>query len=212
MLKKLGNYLITGTIIVLPLTVTIFLLIFLIKNIGNPVSGLLFSPIFSNFDARFPDTGVGKILLDFISTIIVLLIITGIGIVSKFFLGRTLISIFETLINKVPFAGLIYRTVKQIVDTFSEQNKAIFQSVVLVEFPRKGVFSVGFVTSTVKGEIQQYGDDNELLNVFVPTTPNPTSGFLMMVPKRDLIYLEMSVGDAMKLIISGGAVVPASKK
>ena len=74
------------------------------------------------------------------------------------------------------------------------------------------MFSVGFVTSTVKGEIQQYGDDNELLNVFVPTTPNPTSGFLMMVPKRDLIYLEMSVGDAMKLIISGGAVVPASKK
>ena len=91
--------------------------------------------------------------------------------------------------------------------SFSKQNKAVFQSVVMLEFPRAGLYAVGFVTSEAQGEIQERTGE-VVVNVFVPTTPNPTSGFLIMVPKEDLTYLDMTVGDAMKLIISGGAVVP----
>lgn len=207
MLKKLGNYLLTGIIIALPLGVTLFVFIFLIRNIGNPVSQILFVPLFSMFDQTFPNSGLGKMLIDALSTLIVLLFITAIGALSTFFFARMLINISESIINKIPGMGLVYRTVKQIVDTFSKQNKAVFQYVVMLEFPRNGMYAVGFVTSSAKGEIQERTGET-VINVFVPTTPNPTSGFLVMVPDNQLTRLDMSVGEAMKLIISGGAVVP----
>ena len=206
MFKRFGNYLLTGTIIALPIAVTVFVFMFLIRNIGTPVSQLIFVPLFQYLDASLPHSGVGKILLDIISTVIVLVIITSLGIASKFFLTNWIISTSEKAINKIPGVGLVYRTVKQIVDTFSKQNKAVFQAVVMVEFPRKGMYAVGFVTSKAKGEIQERTGE-VVVNVFIPTTPNPTSGFLVMVPQESLEYLDMSVGDAMKLIISGGAVV-----
>lgn len=211
MFKRFGNYLLTGTIIALPIAVTVFVFMFLIRNIGTPVSQLIFVPLFQYLDASLPHSGVGKILLDIISTVIVLVIITSLGIASKFFLTNWIISTSEKAINKIPGVGLVYRTVKQIVDTFSKQNKAVFQAVVMVEFPRKGMYAVGFVTSKAKGEIQERTGE-VVVNVFIPTTPNPTSGFLVMVPQESLEYLDMSVGDAMKLIISGGAVVPEYAK
>ena len=154
-----------------------------------------------------PNAGAGKILVDFCSTIIVLIFITIIGIASKFLFAKWIINISELLINKIPGIGLVYRTVKQIVDTFSKQNKAVFQAVALVEFPRKGMYAIGFITSKAQGEVQEKTGEI-VVNVFVPTTPNPTSGFLVMIPENEITYLDMSVGDAMKLIISGGAVVP----
>lgn len=207
MFKKFGNYLLTGTVIALPLTVTLFVIIFLVRNIGTPVSQLLFAPLFNHFDKTFPTSGFGVLMLDLISTLVVLCFITALGVLSKFFFARILIGISEAAINKIPGVGLVYRTVKQIVDTFSKQNKAVFQSVVMLEFPRTGLYAVGFVTSEAQGEIQARTGE-VVVNVFVPTTPNPTSGFLIMVPKDSLTYLDMTVGDAMKLIISGGAVVP----
>lgn len=207
MLKRFGNYLLTGTLIALPLTVTLFVIIFLVRNIGTPVSQVVFVPIFRHFDTALPTSWFGGLLLDIISTFIVLCIITILGILSKFFFAKILIGISEAVINKIPGVGLVYRTVKQIVDTFSKQNKAVFQNVVMLEFPRAGLYAVGFVTSQAQGEIQSRTGE-VVVNVFVPTTPNPTSGFLIMVPKESLTYLDMSVGDAMKLIISGGAVVP----
>ncbi|PWM31792.1 MAG: hypothetical protein DBX55_02055 [Verrucomicrobia bacterium] len=210
MLKKLGNYLLTGALIALPLTVTVFVAVLLIRNMGTPVSQIVFVPLFSHFDAAFPHSGAGKMLLDFISTLIVLLVVTGLGVLSQFFLGKMLISYFESLMRRIPIAGVIYRTVRQIVDTFSKQKKAVFQKVVLVEFPRKGLYSIGFLTGEAKGEVQERTGET-LINIFVPTTPNPTSGFLVMVDESGVIFLDMSVGDAMKLIISGGAVVPEWK-
>ena len=207
MFKKFGNYLLAGTIVALPLTITLFIIAFLIHNIGAPVSHLLFVPLFNHFDAAFPASGFGGLVLDLISTLVVLCFITALGVLSKFLFARFLIGVSEAAINLIPGVGLVYRTVKQIVDTFSKQNKAVFQSVVLIEFPRTGLYSVGFVTSDAQGEILERTGEN-FVNVFVPTTPNPTSGFLMVLPKSDLVYLDMSVGDAMKLIISGGAVVP----
>lgn len=210
MFKKLGNYLLTGAIIALPITVTVFLLAFLVRNIGTPVSQLLFAPIFNALDRSLPNSAMGIFMLNALSTLVVLLIIATLGVLSRFLFARMLIGFSESIINKIPGVGLVYRTVKQIVDTFSKQNKAVFQSVVMLEFPRAGVYAVGFVTSSAQGEIQSRTGEF-VINVFVPTTPNPTSGFLIMVPKQQLTYLDMSVGDAMKLIISGGAVVPAWK-
>lgn len=207
MLKKLGNYLIAGIVLALPIGITIFVFMFLIRNIGTPVSQLLFEPLAKHLDATLPNAGAGKILVDFCSTIIVLIFITIIGIASKFLFAKWIINISEILINKIPVIGLVYRTVKQIVDTFSKQNKAVFQAVALVEFPRKGMYAVGFITSKAQGEVQEKTGE-VVVNVFVPTTPNPTSGFLVMIPENEITYLDMSVGDAMKLIISGGAVVP----
>ena len=131
--------------------------------------------------------------------------VTILGLFSQFLFAKFLISLSERLINKIPFIGMVYRTVKQIVDTFAKQKKTVFQKVVLIEFPRKGTFSVGFVTSQTEGEVAKK-TDSDCVNVFVPTTPNPTSGFLMAVEKDSVKYLDMSVGDAMKFIISGGAV------
>jgi len=207
MLKKLGNYLLAGIIIMLPIAVTVFVFMFLIRNIGTPVSQLLFVPVFRYLDASLPNSGFGSIMLDIISTFIVLIIITVLGVISKFFVARWLIGAGEVAIQKIPGVGTVYRTVKQIVDTFSKQNKAVFQAVVLLEFPLEGTYAVGFVTSTTQGEIQDRTGE-VVVNVFVPTTPNPTSGFLIMVPQSKLTYLNMTVGEAMKLIISGGAVVP----
>ena len=207
MLKRFGNYLLTGTLIALPITVTVFLLVVLVRNIGTPVSQIVFVPLFASLDANLPETGAGKMMIDALSTLIVVFFIAAIGLASKFFLARMLINLSESAINKIPVIGLVYRTVKQIVDTFSKENKAVFQSVVLLEFPRAGLYGIGFVTSKAKGEVQSRTGE-VVVNVFVPTTPNPTSGFLIMAPQEQLTYLDMSVGDAMKLIISGGAVVP----
>ena len=197
MFKKLGNYLLTGAIIALPITVTVFLLAFLVRNIGTPVSQLLFAPIFNALDRSLPNSAMEIFMLDALSTLVVLLLIATLGVLSRFLFARMLIGFSESIINKIPGVGLVYRTVKQIVDTFSKQNKAVFQSVVMLEFPRAGVYAVGFVTSSAQGEIQSRTGEF-VINVFVPTTPNPTSGFLIMVPKQQLTY-------------SGGAVVPAWK-
>ena len=143
-----------------------------------------------------------------ISALIVVVFITLIGYLSTFFLGRLAINLSEAIIGKIPFANTIYKTVKQIVDTFSKQKKAVFQAAVLIEFPREGVYSVGFLTGEGRGELSEKAGE-ELLNVFVPTTPNPTSGFLMLLKKEQVVTLDMSVSDAMKFIVSFGAVVPA---
>ena len=110
-------------------------------------------------------------------------------------------------LQRIPGIGAVYNAVKQIVATFGTQNKNLFNKVVLVEFPRKGIWTLGFLTNKQQGEPQTM-TGSETWTVFVPTTPNPTSGFLIMLPRHEITELEMSVGDGMKMIISGGAVVP----
>ncbi|NBB80569.1 MAG: DUF502 domain-containing protein, partial [Verrucomicrobia bacterium] len=132
---------------------------------------------------------------------------TLLGFGSRFVLGRLLLNGLERLLDRVPFINTVYRTVKQIVDTFSQQKKAVFQEVVLIEYPRKRSYAIGFLTSTAKGETQDVTGQH-IVNVFVPTTPNPTSGFLLMLPDEDVTRLQMTITEGMKLVISGGAVVP----
>jgi len=142
-----------------------------------------------------------------LATVIVFLAITLLGYLSRYFVGKWLLSVAENMLDKVPFINTVYKTVKQIVETFSSQQKAVFRKAVLIEYPRKGIWAIGFLTSETQGEAQ-IKTDRKLRNIFVPTTPNPTSGFLLMIPVEEVYELEMTIGDGMKLIISGGAVAP----
>ncbi len=202
-LRGIRHAFLTGLIGLFPLGVTVIVLNFLLATIGGPASNLLFGWL-----TDFPDKGVARFFINAGSTLIVLVLVTVIGYFSNYVFGRFAAGMAERLINRVPFVNSVYKTAKQIIDTFGKQNKSAFQKVVLVEFPRPGVWAVGFLTSTTQGEAST-AVGGTLHNVFVPTTPNPTSGFLLLVPADQIKELHMSVADGMKLIISGGAVVPA---
>jgi uncharacterized membrane protein len=202
-LRGIRNAFITGLFLLAPLGVSVFVVNFLITSIGDP-AGKIF---FGWFIGPAPKATT-SFFISVVSTIIVVVLITVLGFASQYLIGNWLLRHAESLMLRVPFIGLVYRTTKQIMDTFRQQQKAAFQKVVLIEFPRTGVYAVGFITSTAQGELQQR-TAKHVINVFVPTTPNPTSGFLIVTPADEVIELDMSIGDGMKLIISGGAVVPA---
>jgi uncharacterized membrane protein len=152
-----------------------------------------------------------KFLLNTISIAVVVLLIIAIGMLSKFFLGKWAMRAIEKFIEHVPVVKNIYKTIKQIVETFGQNHKEVFSKTVLIEYPQKDSYALAFLTSETEGEIQDRTGQT-VVNVFVPTTPNPTSGFLLMIPKKKVTELDMSVADGMKLIISGGVVVPAYEK
>jgi uncharacterized membrane protein len=204
MLKKLQTYFITGLVVLLPTVVSIYVFLLLFNFIDKLILGKLpfaeYIPglnYLNSLAQKIP--GVG-----FISTILLILLI---GILAKNIIGKRLINFFERLMLSLPVVKSIYNAVKQIIEAFIRQDKDAFQKVVLLEYPRKGLYALAFVTGTTRGEIQAK-TRQEMINVFLPTTPNPTSGFLLLVPREDLIPLEMSVEEGIKLIISGGVVTP----
>jgi uncharacterized membrane protein len=206
MFRSIRNAFITGIVVILPLGVTIIVINFLLEKLGTPASNFFFW--FLDRDLReLPPVEFG---LEVISVLVVFLLITLLGYGSRFVLGRIILSWMELLLDRLPFVNTVYRTVKQIVDTFSQQKKAVFQEVVLIEYPRANCYVLGFLTSTARGEPQEV-TGAKIVNIFVPTTPNPTSGFLLMLPEQDVTHLKMSITDGMKVIISGGAVVPPGK-
>jgi uncharacterized membrane protein len=199
-LATLRNAFFTGLLLLAPLAVTWMVFSWLFVTIGGS-----FRPI---FDPYLPQSLRDlQMLWNILSTFIVLALITGLGWLSRYVLGQYFGSLAERFILSIPGVNTVYTTVKQIVETFGTQNRNLFSKVVLLEYPRKGVWTVGFLTNKSQGEPQAKIAD-EVWSVFVPTTPNPTSGFLLLVPRRDLVELEMSVGEGMKMVISGGAVVP----
>lgn len=201
--KLIRNGFISGLLLLAPVGVTVFLFSFLISEVGIPTRKFFFFFIpedtSTNPWMEYP--------LYIAAVLIVAALITLLGWFSKFLLGKMLVSLFEKIVDNVPLIRNIYNSVKQIRDTFVQQKKAVFQKSVLVEYPRKGVWVLGFLTGTGKGEPQDK-TSSELVNVFIPTTPNPTSGFLLMIKKDEVVELEMTISEGMKLIISGGAVVP----
>ena len=206
MIKKLKRFFVTGLVVLLPLGVTFIVIKFLLEKVGQPASTLFFGSWSNLLDKQWIE-----IIASIISIFIVIAIITVFGWLSKFFLGKSVLNLTESLIQNIPFINTIYNTVKQIVDTIGKNKQAVFQKAVLVHFPNETMYSIGFLTNRSVGETQDKTQET-VCNVFVPTTPNPTSGFLIMVPEDKLIMLDMSVGDAIKLIISGGAVTPETLK
>jgi uncharacterized membrane protein len=139
--------------------------------------------------------------------VISVVILTFVGFLTANIFGRTLLKAGERLVNRMPVVRTIYGVLKQILETVLSQSSNSFRQAVLVEYPRRGIWTVAFVTGDTEGEVAVRLDD-DMINIYVPTTPNPTSGFLLMVPRRDLIYLDMPVEDAAKYIISIGVIAP----
>ena len=203
MLSSIRRAFLSGVILLAPLGITFFVFNWLVLRIGGSFKAKVF--FFIPHDVLLdPDL---TLFWDFTATIIVICLITVLGFLSRYFFAKYLWSLGERLLHNLPGINTVYTSVKQIVDTFSSQNRAVFEKVVLIQFPRKGSYAIGFLTGNSKGEIR--GKANlPLRNIFVPTTPNPTSGFLVMLHEDDVQELDMTVGEGMKFIISGGAVVP----
>tara|TARA_B100001057_G_C22497765_1_gene812797 strand:+ start:78 stop:692 length:615 start_codon:yes stop_codon:yes gene_type:complete len=187
---KIRNNFIAGIVVLIPIGITLYLTIFLIRISGNIVP----KEINPNNYLPFDIPGV--------EILVALIIITLIGWISLSFLGKKFFEIFDNLLKKIPILRTIYSAIGQMTESFTKTDNNQ-KSVVLLEYPRKGVWAVGFATKENEGMIKEKVKEN-IVNVFVPTTPNPTSGFLLMVPKRDLIYLEISFEQASKFIVSAG--------
>jgi uncharacterized membrane protein len=195
-MKLIRKYFLTGMIVLLPIILTIYLLFFFFNTVDNLLSGFL------RITLGYTIPGLGIIL-----TILVVILV---GMFATNVIGNKFIVFIQVFLNRIPLVKSIYVAMKQIIDAFSTNKNNIFQRVVLLEYPRKGLFVIGFITGECSREIQEKTKE-EVINVFVPTTPNPASGKLLLVPKKDIILLEMSVEDGLKLIISGGIVVPKPK-
>jgi uncharacterized membrane protein len=201
--ETLRNAFFSGVVLVAPLALTIWVFAKIIEFVGGALRPVFF--VFVPNSLR--DRPSLETVWDILATMIAVVLVTLLGYVSRYVFGKFFFSIGHRFMQSIPGVSPVYNTVRQIVNTFGSQNRHIFNKVVLVEFPRKGCWTIGFLTNTVQGEAQSK-TQQDVLTVFVPTTPNPTSGFLLMVPAKDAIELDMTVGDGMKMIISGGAVVP----
>ena len=193
---KLRNYFITGIVVLIPIGFTLYLSRFLI-NISTKLV-----PAGLNPNNYIPYAIPG------IEILLTIIFITIVGGLSLSFLGKKVLQIVDNLFKRIPILRTIYSAIVQMTDSFRNQEGSK-KSVVLVEYPRKGSWAVGFATKENKGELKDK-TNKELINVFVPTTPNPTSGFLLMFPKEDVIYLDMGFEEASKFIVSAGTSNPKS--
>ncbi|HEY1848194.1 MAG TPA: DUF502 domain-containing protein [Opitutaceae bacterium] len=201
---SLRNAFLSGVVLVAPLCLTVWFFGWIINFVGGSFKWIFFSFVPNSLRDRPSLETVWSIL----STIIVIALVTVLGYVSRYVLGRFFLGIGDRFIQSIPGVSGVYNTVRQIVNTFSSQRGHMFNKVVLVEWPRKGCWTLGFLTNTAQGEAQTLAANGEMWTVFVPTTPNPTAGFLLMIARSEIVELDMAVGDGMKMIISGGAVVP----
>ncbi len=187
---RIRNNFIAGVVVLIPIGITIYLTLFLISI----SSKILPKEINPNHYLPYNIPGL--------EILIAIILITLIGWLSLSFIGRRLLTLFNNLLQKIPILRTIYSAIVQMTETFTKTNKGK-KNVVLVEYPRKGSWAVGFATKENEGEISNK-TNKKLINVFVPTTPNPTSGFLLMFPKEDVIYLDLSFEEASKFIVSAG--------
>lgn len=206
--QDLKNDLIAGLLVIIPLATTIWLsftiaiwaIDFLtrIPKQLNPFDGL--HPILTN-------------LLNFVVGLTVpLVFILLIGLMARNIVGKWLLDIGERILQAIPLAGSVYKTLKQILETLLGDANSKFRRVVMVEYPRRGMWTMGFVTGSISGEIQSQLPQKPMLSIFIPTTPNPTSGWYAVVPEEDVVNLSISIEDAFKVLISGGIVSPKTSK
>jgi uncharacterized membrane protein len=201
--QDLKNDLIAGLLVVIPLATTIWLSVATARWAIN-----LFTRIPKQIN---PFDGLNPIVTDVLNfsvgfTVPLLSILT-IGLMARNIAGRWLLDFGEQLLQAIPLAGSVYKTLKQILETLLSDSKAKFRKVVLVEYPRKGVWTIGFVTGKVSPQLQNHLSE-EVISVFIPTTPNPTSGWYTVVPKQEVVDIDISIEDAFKVLISGGIVSP----
>ena len=200
---RFRRHFLAGILVTSPILITVYVTWLIVTFIDAQVAGLL--PNSLDFTKQLPHQIPG------LGLIISIVVITFIGAITPGFIGRTLLKVGERILDNTPVVRSIYGAIKQIMETVMSTNSESFREVVLVEYPRKGIWVIGFVTGETKGEVQSLNKET-LINVFIPTTPNPTSGFLLFLPKKDLMYMKMKVEDAVKMVISGGIVTPGVKR
>ena len=201
MKNKLKKIFITGLAIIIPVGLTLYILIFLIDMMDNLLKIIPF---------RYqPETLLG-FRIPGLGVIVTVVLIFVCGLVAKSYLGYRIVSSGESFVDKIPFVRSIYQSIKQVSDSMFADRRSGFKKVVLVEFPRKGIYTVGFVTGNPGPEIQSKVGQT-CISVFLPTTPNPTSGYLVIVPEDDLLQVDMTVEEALTYIISVGIVTASDR-
>lgn len=199
---RLRAYFLAGILITAPISLTFYLAWLFITFVDSKVTPLIPDAYNPQHYLPYSIPGLGLVIL--------IVALTLVGALTAGFVGRRLTRLYEKILARMPVIRGIYSATKQIFETVLAQQSNAFREAALIEYPRKGIWSIAFITGRTKGEIQR-ATPEEVVNVFVPTTPNPTSGFLLMVPKKDLIPLRMSVEEAIKMVISAGIVTPSDK-
>lgn len=202
MRKKLKNTFLTGIAAIIPIAATIYIILFIIGFLNRIVDIV---------PARFQLKNLLPFPVPGLDIFIALILILVLGLIVKSYIGNKIVQIGERIVARIPLVSGIYGAVKKLVDALFSEKANSFKKVVLIEYPRKGLYSIAFVTGEAKGEVQQKTNQH-CINLFVPTTPNPTSGFYIMVPEGDVVNLDMTVEEAFRLIISGGIIAPEQVK
>lgn len=204
--KHVRNNILTGLIVIIPIGVSVWLCLFVYELLTTWSVDLL-QNIGISIENEFLKTQTIRIC----SLILAIVILFIIGQLIKYTLGKKLLTYTEHIILKIPGLNIVYSTIRQIIDAIKSSKSVMFRKVVLFEYPRKELYVIGFLTNENSEESElTTKTGKELFSVFLPTTPNPTSGFMLLIPKEDCIILNMEVSDAMRLIISGGAIGPRS--
>ena len=200
-LKRLRNYLISGLLFWIPLILSVIVIKFFLEFVNSLVPQEYLPEVIFNLDTTIPGSGVILVL--------VILIITGLLVTN--ILGRRLVSLWESLLNKIPGFRNIYNVLKKVSDTVLNSSTESFKKAYLIQYPNKGIWVIAFQSGDYRGQAESVIGE-EIINLFVPTTPNPTSGFFVLIPKKAALELDTSVEEAFKLVISAGVVTPNTVK
>jgi len=199
--KRLRNYFISGLLFWIPLALSVIVIKFFLELINNLIPQKYLPEAIFKLDTTIPGSGI----------ILVLLVILITGVMVTNILGRKLVALWEKVLNKIPGFRNIYNVLKKVSDTVFNTSTERFRKAFLIQYPSKGIWVIAFQSGDYRGEAKSIIGE-EIMNLFVPTTPNPTSGFFVMMAKKDAFELDMSVEEAFKLVISAGVVTPKSVK
>ena len=200
-MKRLRNYFISGLLFWVPFALTVLVIKFFLELINNLVPQKYLPEAIFNLDTTIPGSGI----------ILVLIVILITGVLVTNILGRKLVALWERVLNKIPGFRNVYNVLKKVSDTVFNTSTESFRKAFLIQYPSKGIWVIAFQSGDYRGEAESIIGE-EIMNLFVPTTPNPTSGFFVMMAKKDAFELDMSVEEAFKLVISAGVVTPNSVK
>jgi uncharacterized membrane protein len=200
--SRLRGYFFAGILVTAPIAITLYLTYVFLRFVDSKVTHLI--------PAQYNPSEYLPFSLPGLGLIIVVIFFILVGWFAKNILGRMIYRLSEYIVHRVPVIRTVYGAIKQIFETIMASQSQAFREVVMLEYPRKGVWSLGFVTGLTQGEVQRTTSE-ETMSVFVPTTPNPTSGYLLFVPKKELVFMNMSVEEAAKLIVSAGIITPPDR-
>lgn len=206
--ERVRKAFVTGLLLCLPISLTVYIIVWLVNFLASPARGGL-TYLLTTLGIEPQETFLFRACVTLISALLVAAALAFVGFISRNLFGRFFIGVIEKILNRAPMVRSIYSSIKQIIDTFSAGGKEkTFSRVALVEFPRANCWTVGFVTHEGETDFSRTAG-TPLVHVFVPTTPNPTGGYMIFVPANEVKFLDISVSEAMKMIVSGGAVVPS---